>query len=340
MATSMGASRNKAHDAHGATVTVGAQDWLDAEWHFRMLLPEAHRAMPEPPETPGRALQRLVRFQLASDKAEIDVMASKLTREVDAADWLASTSLAHKRRVVDHREQARRPSNASLDVQWERAGARQRSRLCAIKSGPRMFLISCSAPEDRWDAALPALEAAIASFEPVVPPPHRHAEPLRAYGAKTPIPWTTRVPASWLIEPGTEHERAASFQAENLHRARGERSEMVGKMAFAVLERSLYKTARETVDVYLDAVREHGLAIGDNEVVSQPAKKPFKQSWHLTAPVLRDTLPGEVRCRILLHDEVWVLGGVLSMRREHDVMAWMENKRALDVVMARLRFQS
>ncbi len=321
------------------TVIVGTQDWLDAEWHFRMQLPASHRAEPGPARAPGDEPQRLARYELGGG-AEIDVMAAKLYREVDAGDWLAASPVLWSKGVAEGIETEHRAGSAALDAFWERAGVSYCGRICCLKSGPRMFLISCSAREDEWPRAWPVIEAALESFEPVQPPAHRYAEPLREYRAETPIPWTTSLPASWLVEPGTKSERAASFQAENMHRPKGQRGEMVGKLAFAVLSRSLYRTPRDTVDLYLDAVREHGIDIGDNAVVAQTPRRPYEQAWSLSAPVWRDELPGEVRCRVLLHEKVWVLAGVLSVRREEDVMAWMENKRALDVVTRSLRFES
>jgi hypothetical protein len=38
-------------------------------------------------------------------------------------------------------------------------------------------------------------------------------------------------------------------------------------------------------------------------------------------------------------ERVWALGGVLSLRRQDDAAAWMQNKRALDLAMHFLRLE-
>jgi hypothetical protein len=333
--------QNDTSASNGDFVAVSSQEWLDEEWRFKMRVPRAHVAKPGLPSVPTvQSLHRLVRYELTDDEATIDVSASKLLREVDAGDWLATWPVLNIKGVVEGVEKEHHASYAELDAHWQSGGVSWRGRFVCIKSGPRMFLIACKAPQQHWDAVVQRLAVVFDSFEPSTKAPHRYAERLRDYSAESPIPWTISLPSSWMLEPGTKNDKVASFQAENMTQAWGEPGEMVGKMAFAVLDRPMYKTPRETVNLYLDAVRDHGIEIGPTQLKLLELRRPFEQSWCLEAPVWSDDAPGVVHCRVLLHENVWVLAGVLSVRREEDAMAWMQNKRAIDVVTRSLRFDA
>lgn len=336
--SSTGAPNARQARGSGDYVPVGPQEWLDDEWNYRMHVPRGYQAHPgQPLTTLGSALYRLARYEKKDMRAEIEVLASRLVREVDAGDWLACSSVLGAKGFLEGTELEGSQGEATVEGAWEEKRVPWRGRFSCVKSGPRMFLLACSAPKTAWDAVSGDMEVAIESFEPVLPPPYKYAEPLRSYGADTPVAWTISLPESWVLEPGSSGEHGSSFQAENMARERDDADEMIGKLAFAVLARSVGETPRAVANIYLDAVREHGLDVGDDLVEQQPAKNPFLYAWQLSAPVWREGMPGEVRCRVMCHERVWALGGVLTLRREENATAWMQNKRALDLVTSSLR---
>lgn len=310
---------------------VATQPWLSEPWRFHLRIPTQHRAYPGPPLEPGRYPQLLARY--VSGETIIEIRAAQLEREVDAADWLAHSPLLVGISLVG--EVTSHDNGASAEAKAEAHGGPKPwvARYRALKAGPRIFVLSVGAPREHART----LENIFEGFSPLHQADAKFAEPLRSYGGEAPVSWSVSLPVSWVIDPGTESETASSFQAENHQRYPGERDELVGKLAFAVLSRSLARTAREVAALYLDAVREHGLVVSAADVVAVRARRPFLGSWQLSAPVLRDDLAGEVRCRVVCDERIWALGGVLSLRREDHLDAWMQNKRALDLLFVSLR---
>ena len=336
----MTGSSSHASDAEHDLVPVPPQEWLAEDWHFRMSVPRACTMVPgstKPPELDE--LRLLVRFERDKPAAEIAVLGALLDREVDALDWLEQSSALKSKQIVSVGEVPRQGAQAHVEVTWKSGKGDHAGRYFATKAGPRLFVVACSSARHDREQLAGEFGAAIATFEPCHEPTARYSEPMDRHGGETPVPWQLALPSSWILEMGSSSDEADSFQAENLRALPGSPAEMVGKLAFAVLARSAGETPREIATLYLDAVAAHGLTIGAETVSAEPASKPFTQSWSLIAPVRRDGLPGELRCRVLCHPRVWVLAGVLGLTREDDVDAWMQNKRVLDVMMSTLRLK-
>jgi hypothetical protein len=155
-----------------------------------------------------------------------------------------------------------------------------------------------------------------------------------------PVRWSVRVPESWNLEPGSKSPDIASFQAANVRSGDDPGDEeLVGKLACAVFARGLAKRPRDVAELYLGAVREHEISIDRDEFDEEEARRPFQRSWRLISGVDRGGVRGELRCRVMQHPEVWMLAGVLSPARDDDAAAWMQNKRALDVVTGAVRLE-
>ncbi|RLB61359.1 MAG: hypothetical protein DRI90_11575 [Deltaproteobacteria bacterium] len=336
----MTGSSSPANAAERDLVPAPPQEWLAEDWHFRVSVPRACTMVPGSTNPPALdELRLLARFERRKPSAEIAVLGALLDREVDALDWLEQSSALKCKQIVAVAEVARQGAQADVEVTWKNGKGDHAGRYYATKAGPRLFVLACSgAPDDQAQLA-DDFAAVIDTFEPCLEPTARYSEPMRRHGGETPIPWQLTLPVSWILEIGSSSEEADSFQAENLRRTSGGSAEMVGKLAFAVLARSAGETPREVATLYLDAVKDHGLTMGPETVNAEPAAEPFSQSWCLVAPVLRDDLPGELRCRVLCHPRVWVLAGVLGLTREDDVDAWMQNKRVLDLMMSTLRLK-
>jgi hypothetical protein len=96
--------------------------------------------------------------------------------------------------------------------------------------------------------------------------------------------------------------------------------------------------------VVLGSLRENQVTLGhigfEEEAPPPPPHNgepaPFAQSWLLCTPVEREGLAGELRCRVMRHKHLWVVGSVLGPARRDDVEAWMRNKRQLDLATSSL----
>ena len=322
------------------------QQWLDPAWNFEMRVHRELRARPASTTSPTDAtLRLLMSFLHEADGAQIDVFGARVEREVDSADWLELAPLLEDKEIDERAIVQQRGRQADFSLSWGEAASAQRGRFFATKGGPRMFVVACSAPKDRWTAHAEHFATSIATFAPLHDRDQRYAEPMRFFEAAlvcgdTPHRFTIALPQSWIVEPGSRSETAAALQAENLRKRPYGPDELVGKLAFAVLARSVATTAREVASLYLEAVEHNGLDVGAESVETEPARQPWTASWKLVAPVMRDDIPGELRCRVVCDERVWVLCGVLSPRLEHDEQAWLENKRAWDLAISSMRLTS
>jgi len=336
-------------DAHAMTkaaamtddlVDAPPQEWLDSRWRFRMKLPRAWRGSPGstlPPK--ANQLSLLARYERTDPPAKLEIFAAPLEREVDTSDWLAQCYMLAGKTVDAVGETTRSAKRAHVEASWNSDEGIHGGRFCAIKQGSRMYLLICSTTAQHR-SQLAALSATPTdTFAAERAPDEPFSEDMRTHRATTPIGWELPLPTSWIVEQGSSSDDAASFQAENIRHDRDDPEETVGKMAFAVLARSAGKTARDVAELYLSAVRENGLDIGTENVTVEAAQKPFTQSWYLVASVACADLPGELRCRVMRHDDVCVLAGMLGLTRDNDLKAWMENKRALDVATFGLRLK-
>jgi hypothetical protein len=322
-------------------VDAPPQEWLDGAWRFRMKLPRAWHASPGSTLLPrAHEVTLLARYERDDPPAKLEVFGTLLEREVDAGDWLTHSYMLAGKTIERVAEPTRTAKVADVEATWGSDDTIRAGRFHATKQGSRMYLLICSTDAKHRDQLASLSAACAASFEPEKGADVSFSEVMRPHKAKTPVPWQMLLPASWIVEYGSSGEDVASLQAENIRRGDDDPGETVGKLAFAVLSRSAGKTPRDVAELYLSAVRDNGLDIGYENVSLEVARKPFSQSWYLVAPVAHEDLPGELRCRVMCHDDVWVLAGLLGLTRETNLQAWMQNKRALDVVTFGLKFKA
>ena len=311
----------------------------EAPWHHRVALRAGYSMKPDPLAVPAsESPTSLGRFRREDPSTEIEIFGAVLGREVDPADWLDASPLVAGARVVSrHVEPAAAGARGSVVAAL---GDGRVARLFAAKWGARVLALRCVTRADDYPALAEELLVTLRSLEPVDPGGGRFAEPMHTETASAPLSWKTSIPASWKVEPGGGDEDVASFQATNLALRGDPEEEPVGKLAFAVFARGALKRPREVASFYLDALAEGGLRVQSDAFEEEPAEDPFEHAWLLTSPVARSQcLPGEVRCRVMRHERVWVLAGLLSPRAEDDRAAWMQDKRALDVVTQTLRIK-
>lgn len=328
-------------DAGADLLPVVERRCPDEAWHFRISVPRGWSVGPGALAAPtADAPGELALLRRDDPPAELRVLGVPLDREVDPADWLDLSPLLDGKSVVS-RQPVRTTAGIRGDVlsTWTEADRAHAGRFLATKIGGRLFLLTFRTPIEHYAALAADAARALGSFGPIDGSGGAYAERVQTHAEATPVRWAITLPGAWVLEPGSKGPDVASFQAENVRSERSEEDELVGKLACAVLARSSAKRPREVASAYLDAVRENDITIDRDDFQEEAAGQPFDRAWYLVSDVDRGGVGGELRCRVLLHRRVWMLAGVLSPRREDDAAAWMQNKRALDVVTGAVRLE-
>jgi hypothetical protein len=327
-------------DDGAAVVRFEAQEWLPPEWRFSVELASGAVLTAGPPGPPSaRAWSTVAKVRWPGHAAEVEIGARLLEREVELADLLERAPWATGREPLS-RAADERGERAELELGWRLGGERRRGRLVAVKSGARVLALFAHGPEAELDRVTRLAQAA-RTLAVSAPPASPYAEPMCTWEGRAPRPWSMALPASWIVERGTESARASSLQADNVRRGDLDApDEVVGKLAFAVLAREVGAAARDVAELYLGAVREGGVDIGAPEITEDDAPGPFTFGWRLRARAERAGVQGEIACRVLAADAGWVLAGVLSPSVDEDAAAWMQNRRALALACATARWRS
>lgn len=311
----------------------------DEAWHFKIGVHTSSKLGPEgkeqpTPEVPTRSLGLFHRDEPPSD---VEVMGFLMPFEIDPLHWLEDSMLVQKKTIVSSRPVMMR-SGLLGDVvaTWpgENEGEAFAGRFFASKWGPRIFCICCRCRAEDYPALADDFFISIASFAAVDPDRYGHfAEKVQTVRGETPFAWKVALPVSWLLQPAPEAPRVSSFQAAQIPLEPVEGTDtLVGKLSFAVVSRAAVRVPRMAANAFLEVLRENEFEIEDKDFEEEPSRPPFHKSWILVADTTRKGKPGELRCRVMLHERAWVIAGVVGPRRDDAAFAWMRNKRVLDVV--------
>jgi len=314
----------------------------DPAWHFRLGLPPSVKIAPGGAEAPTLETPRtLALFHRDEPPADIEVLGLVPPREVDAADWL-DLFLEHEGKTVVSKRPVSMRAGVVGDVvaTWKVDDQAFAGRFFATKWGPRLFVLCFRTPLDRYEELADDFFVTIATFAALDDSLGLFAEKVLTIQDKAPIPFRLVIPESWIVVPDPPGPEVSSFQATQIPPAPGPDLHVLhGKLSFAVAARHLAKSPRAAANAYLDAVRELGVVIEHDKFLEEKAEPPFERSWLLVSGVKKGEHPGEVRCRVMLTDKVWVIAGVLGPTRAVGALSWMANKRALDVVTSTLKLK-
>ena len=310
----------------------------DPKWHFRMAVPRDWRLGPQGQEAPGPdSALTLALFKRSDPEVDLEVIGHELQYEIDPADWLEqSLTLDGKTIVSTQHKHMLAGVVGDAVVRWQVDGVPYAGRFFASKWGPRLFVVCLRAPEEHYNRFADDFFLSIASFQAVDDSLGLFAERVNAVAEKRPVPWELVMPVSWLVEPEPMFDpEVASLQARQ-HPHEGDLSDFAGHLSLAVVARSKHKKARELGDLFLDMLRERGIEIEPAEFEEEEPRKGFVGSWLLVSPATHLGCAAETRCRVMAHRSAWVLAGVLSPWRDDDMLAWMRNKRVLDIATSTL----
>jgi hypothetical protein len=320
--------------------TVEFTRTADPDWHFRIAARAEWRLAPSSAEGPAPgapASLALFKMDLPA-RADIEVTGHAIEREVDPADWLDEVMRLEERQVIS-RHAVRVASGVAGDVvaTWRHEGEELAGRFFAVKWGPRLFLVAVRARAADYPAVAEHAFLSIASLEPVDDSKALLAEPVKVIEDSMPVDWKAVIPDAWRVRMDENEAPIGSFQAMLV---RGyDLSTVDGRLSFGVMLRSAAKKPRDAANRFLDAVREEGIQLDNDHFEPEEARSPFERSWYFVGKGARGGKEAEVRCRVMMHPTVWAVAGVIGPLREHDVVAWMENKRALDVVTGMLKLK-
>jgi hypothetical protein len=347
----------------------------DPAWHFKIMVRRTARLGPDgdTAPSPGDPLQTLALFQReepidlfesASEagsarrvlgggapdpsaqkttaSADLEVWGVHLAREIDPADWLDVWLEEQGMTVVSRKPQKTAGGVAGDAVAtWDTEANPFAGRFFAMKWGARLFIVGLRAPREHYARFAEEHFLAMASLSPVDTSGGLLAEKVNEFGDPQPVPWKVLVPASWMVQPDSMAPTLSSFRCTAFPLADTDRELLFGKLSFGLAARSLFKTARAAANAFLDAVKENHTTIEQEEFVEEPAPEPFDKAWALVSaaacsrPPL-ENFPCEVRCRVFRHDQVWFVAGVFGPSRDAGAIAWMQNKRTLDVLTSTL----
>lgn len=318
----------------------------DPAWHFAV-------AVAEDSELCGPALvessledptQSLGIFRRSKPEADVEIISHILEYEIDPADWL-ERALENDGRQIRSSKHHQLLAGRAGDVvaTWTLDDEAFAGRFVATKWGPRLFVVCCRTRLAHYGELAEQFLGSAASFEPLDDSFGSFAEPVHFVAEATPCEWKATVPDSWSVQRHPVADEGAWFDA--LHqapsRADEQTGEVDGRLTMAVMARSVAARPRDAGNVLLRALRDNDIqlehaAFERNDEPLPCCRSEYRHSWSLTTPVTRQGVAGELRCRVLMHQAVWVVAAVLGPIRDDDDEAWMRNKRVLDLTTCTL----
>ncbi len=313
----------------------------DAHWHYSLVLRKDTKLGPGgelPPPATGEFVS-IGLFQYRS--ADIEVLGTTLEREIDPVDGLEAFLLANELEVVS-RQPAPTTSGMSGDfvVRWTSEGKPFVGRLTAIKGGSQLAIVFARCAESEYQANAEDFLAAVSTFKFTDTSLGYFAEEMTALKRTTPWPWETLLPQSWSVHWFPERDGFTSLEARSslpksfITPKAPALQGSPGLLTYGVFERDRIERPSELAAELFQSLASQQLTPTDRAFSEEsPPSGGATQSWFLCTEAKGLASPMELRARIMLRDEGWVLAsvlGVLPTLPEHRVL-WMANKRALDI---------
>jgi hypothetical protein len=320
----------------------------DTAWQFKLNLHRDTRIAPDGRVAPTVAdpFQTLALFQRPEPLADIEVFGLHLPIEIDPADWLDLWLERHGLEVAStKRFPTPRGVVGDSVCRWDTPDGPFAGRFVSLRWGRRLFLLALRTPRENYARIADDFFTAVVSFNPVeVDEQALAGEPWKAMTVATPLPVTVAAPASYAMKQAMSDADATAVIGDQLAVPDLPDDPVFGKLAFIVAKASMADHPAKAAQFYMDALLQNPVTLHGSEF-EEEAQPPagFLQSWLLTAPATltppdADPLPCEVRCRVMAREDVWLVAGVLGPARHVAPIAWMRNKRALDVVGQGVRF--
>jgi len=344
-------------------IRVGVDTAPDPKWHYRLAVPTATKMRPNVGRvapTPQAPVQSLGLFYREDVQMDLEIIGVLLGREIDPVHWL-EMYLEFNQLEVAAMKQLPLSGGIVGDAvcEWKVEGRPFAGRFVALKFGPRLYVVCCRASSEVYASNADDFFVTLTQFGAIDDSLGICAEPVLKVGAAEPVPWQLFVPQSWQVSP---EEGTSGFQA-----AMGAPSPVdppvascwtnfpgadpapavdlppaesyMGKMAVTLAPLSSVPTPEDAQSAALETFREAGLDLQLEEFAEEPPQGALELSRLLVTPARIGGQAGvELRCRVGLSHGLWFVAGIVGPARAVNPFAWMQNKRALDVVTGSLQF--
>lgn len=314
----------------------------EAAWHFSLNLRRDTRIAPEGAAAPSKQqpFVTLALFQRPDPLYDLEIFGLDLPAEINPADWLDLWLEQHKMVVSSSKPLGTdRGVFGDCVCAWETPQGPFAGRFAALRWGRRVFLLTMRAPRDLYPRIAEEFFLALASFRPIdVDEANIQAEAHQEARFSAPVGGKVRLPVSYSLRSDLSEATVAAFGAEQETVPALSDDPAFGKLNFLFADKSLADHPAKAAALYMTPLLKNPITLhGDQFDEEAAAPAPFQQAWLLTAPATLNLpnaspVPCEIRCRVLAHPSGWLVAGVFGPARHAAPIAWMRNKRALELV--------
>jgi hypothetical protein len=309
----------------------------DPAFHFAVALPGNWRPvdLPAEPPTPDRPFVCLALFRsLLIPRAEIEVSAALLPRDVAPADWLDIYLENRSESVLRRREKDAAGGPVADILSRRRTGQGPiLSRWMAIKDGAHLFVLQARVQEGGYAQVAAAFFRAVAGFTLLHPGDWPLAEPLKTYSRDQPGDFLLCYLASWELEQAALN---GNLLIAHLTNPGGQGT--AGKLTFTAVARAEESSAQSLADTYVESLMQAGLRADRLLLRPGPAVAAFEATWEAMGEANAGDVGMEVRVTVGQASDAWYLFGLLGPSRRTCADVWAVNKQALG--MARDYFRT
>ncbi len=314
----------------------------DAAWHFRLAVRWPCDVAPldaDPVPALGEP-KRLLLLRRDNPPHDIQVVGHFIDVELDPHHFLEDLLREQGRHIVSVSPIPLASGVAGdMVATWEHEGAAYAGRFFASKWGTRIFVVSAQSRRDHYARIADDFFDTIASFE-AIEEEHGDTGPLgelvQRVDVEQPVAWRSVVPDSWRVQLSPPEGVVAGFTASNID---GDLSSVNGMLSVGVAKRKVAKKPRKAARMYLDAIKFNDIDLEHQDFLDEPTRKPYRRTWCCVTNCMMGDAPGEMRCRVMMSKQFWVVAGLLGPRRADDPVAWMRNKRAFDLATESLEIE-
>jgi hypothetical protein len=206
-------------------------------------------------------------------------------------------------------------------------------------------MLALRTPRASYAAVAEDFFLAVSSLAPVeVDEARLNGESHQVATIAAPVAARVAVPTSYSLDMDASDPRVCAFSGDQQPIAELPDDPAFGKLTFMLAQASMVDHPAKAAALYLHPLMRNPITLGGDEFLEEKVPPPaFAQSWLLVAPATfnppgEEPVACEMRCRVMTRAEAWFIAGVIGPARQAAPIAWMRNKRALDLVSTSIAF--
>lgn len=270
-----------------------------------------------------------------SAMAYLQIQAMKLTREITAADWLASHALSSQRSILKNQELSPLFADAQLEFVIEETPFTMRA--VARVDGDRLFFVSAFCPSSVYASLEQTFGLMVASFDLTYPTTVTNIEPrlpLRV-GGKIRL----QHPSSW--RPRMHENLPKGRYAVDLYQI-DDADSLQGLIRIKLAEKGEISSIPLMLQRAKAELTEAGVELL-GELHNAPVESPyelFKSGQLLIFEASIEGSPSPQEAWIYLFETVshFTALSLLTPAREHDHYVWAINRRAFELILNSIKY--